>query len=471
MIAASKGVAQAFSRAAAESATVPTPDAAVLAPVERLHYERHLIPTGGMICVLMLLMIVPEGFDYSKLAKEDAPAAGGTISRLLWLGLLGFGLVVILSRAALAWQVIRRLNFFLLAFVLLAIASVTWSIEPSVTLRRLIRVFTIIIASLAFVLIGWHEQRLQNVLRPILTLVLLGSIVFGLGWPDLAIHQASETLIAGAWRGLANHKNGLGDIACLGLIFWLHAWLSKETRALPALAGCALAAACLFVARSSTSVVATVFTLLFLVMLLRSPQALRRHMPWLVALFILSLLVYSLVLMQILPGLYTLLSPVGAITGKDMTFTGRTDIWDIMSDHISLHPYLGSGYGAYWTGAVEGTPSFEFMVRLNFYPGSAHNGYLDVLNELGALGLFVLFGYLAVYVAQSLQLLRVDRIQASLYLALFLQQAITNLSESRWFSVLSVGFVIMTLATTALARTLLEHHWRRAAGNSNAFSR
>ena len=154
---------------------------------------------------------------------------------------------------------------------------------------------------------------------------------------------------------------------------------------------------------------------------------------------------------------------IGAITGKDMTFTGRTDIWDIMFEHIRRHPWVGTGYGAYWTGTEQGTPSFEFVARLGFDPASAHNGYLDVLNELGALGLVVLFGYLAVFVAQSLRLMHVDRYQAALFLALFLQQAITNLAESRWFSPLSVDFVIMTLATTALARALIEQHRRGPA--------
>jgi hypothetical protein len=53
-------------------------------------------------------------------------------------------------------------------------------------------------------------------------------------------------------------------------------------------------------------------------------------------------------------------------------------------------------------------------------------------------------------------------------LTLFMQQTIANLSESHWFSVLSVQFVLMTLATTALARLLLEQQiqWRRAAAMS-----
>lgn len=405
--------------------------------------------------ILIVLMIVPDRFDYTVLTTDDAPMSGGAVSRLLWLSLLIFGGATILSRGAQAWTLLRRLNPFLLIFVLLAVASVTWSIEPAVTARRMIRVVTIAVVAIAFVLVDWHAQRFQNVLRPLITIFLLGSIVFGLGWPLLATHQEPGGPLDGAWRGLATHKNGLGGIACLGLILWFHAWLSKETSALPALAGGAMAVACLLLSRSSTSLVVAIFIILLLLLLLRSPPALRRYLPWMIALLVTALVTYALVLLQILPGLHTLLSPISAMTGKDMTFTGRTDIWDIMSEHIRGQPLLGSGYGAYWTGAVPGSPSYAFILNLDFYPASAHNGYLEVLNDLGTVGLLVLIGYLANFVSQSLRLLRSDRIQASLYLALFLQQAIINLAESRWFSAFSVDFVIMTLATAALARSLL----------------
>jgi exopolysaccharide production protein ExoQ len=148
--------------------------------------------------------------------------------------------------------------------------------------------------------------------------------------------------------------------------------------------------------------------------------------------------------------------------------TGRTGIWDVMSAEIGLHPLLGAGYGAYWAGPVPGTPSYEFVRLLSFYPASAHNGYLEVLNELGTLGLVVLLGFLAVFIAQCLRLLPLDRAQATLFLALLLQQAITNLSESRWLNVQSVDFVIMTLATAALGRALLDQRLRRAAGAAPA---
>ena len=49
----------------------------------------------------------------------------------------------------------------------------------------------------------------------------------------------------------------------------------------------------------------------------------------------------------------------------------------------------------------------------------------EVFQKMGALGLLALFGYLSVFAVQALRLLPADRIQAALYLALFMQQAIT----------------------------------------------
>jgi hypothetical protein len=43
-----------------------------------------------------------------------------------------------------------------------------------------------------------------------------------------------------------------------------------------------------------------------------------------------------------------------------------------------------------------------------------------------------------------------------LYLAVLFDQLIANLTESRWFNVLTCEFTIMTIATVALGRTLLD---------------
>jgi exopolysaccharide production protein ExoQ len=171
--------------------------------------------------------------------------------------------------------------------------------------------------------------------------------------------------------------------------------------------------------------------------------------------------------LKVVPGLDIILAPIPMITGKDLTFSNRSEIWALVVEHFRLRPWLGSGYSAYWAIGTP-TPDMEsyavLVPLLSFYPGSSHNGYLQILNDLGAVGLFCLLGYIIVYFRQSLRLYATDRSQGALYLALLLQQATINLSEPLWLNVLMVDFVIMSFATTCLARARLEEQSSRGAG-------
>lgn len=426
--------------------------------------RRWAMPVAIATWTLIVMMVVPDGFNYHNLSTSAAPSSGSAISRLLWLGLLGSGGLVLLWRSSLGWLLLRWVNPFFLAFAVLAFCSVLWSIEPGVSLRRMIRLFAVIGVSAMFVLLAWHRRRFQNVMRPLLTVLLAGSILFGLAFPHLGIHSESNAELAGAWRGLTAHKNSLGALASLGAILWFHGWLTREVRLAVALPCGLIAMTCLMLARSSTAVVTTLFVMMFLVMLLRTPQNLRRYMPWAVSLFVIALLTFAVAVLRLVPGMDVLLQPVVMLTGKDLTFTGRSEIWQIINEHIQFAPMLGSGYGAYWIGPMPHSPSYVFLSRMYFYPGSAHNGYLEVVNDLGFVGLACLLGYLFHLIAQSLRLLSVDRSQAALYLALFFQQAISNLSESHWLHAMSVDFAIVTLATFSLARDHLELRLRHYFG-------
>jgi O-antigen ligase len=436
---------------ARDSRTAPRAARTVAPAAQWRRDDRYGVLLTVIMWTLLILMIVPEGFDYTLLASAEPPASGSALSRALWLGLLGAGVLVILWRAQLAWLLLRRLNPFLLLFAALALASVLWSIMPPLTLRRCIRFITILVDCVAFVLVAWDWRRFQSVVRPLLTVVLLGSIVFGIVRPTLAIHQETSVELLNAWHGLTNHKNSLGALSCLGLTFWFHGWLAREVHTAWALAGGAIAVTCLVLSRSATSAMASLAVLSFMFVLMRSPAGLRPWLPYFVGAVIAMLVIYTLAVLHLMPGVSILLSPISAITGKDLSFTGRTEIWSVLTEHIRQHPLLGTGYAAYWSGAA--SP----FARVNgFYPGSAHNGYLDVLNDLGWAGLLCLLGCIWTYARQSLRVFAANANQGALYLGLLAQQGLTNLSETHWFSVLSVDFAIMTLAMTAVGRAAFD---------------
>jgi exopolysaccharide production protein ExoQ len=420
-----------------------------------------------LITLLILIMVVPQGLEYSEI--NDMPNSADALSKVIWL-VLSAGAIYLLARNTVkVVAFIKKVNPWLLAFAVLATLSVVWSIDLPVTLRRLNRVYVILGVCISFTLVAWHPKRFQNVMRTMLTLVLIASVIFIYYAPELSIHhRENHPELMNAWHGITTGKNIFGSLSSAAFLLWLHAWLSKEAARFYALAGMALAGTCLVMSRSSTSIMATAFATVFMLIMLRSPGSMRRYLPYFVGTFAAIILVYICAVLHLVPGLDAILTPITAITGKDLTFTGRTNIWYILNLHIRLHPLLGTGYGAYWVGPFPTSPSYEMVAWLYFYPTEGHNGYLDVVNDLGLVGGVILLLYFANYVSQSLKLLRLDRYQAGLYLTLLFRGFIADLSESHWFSVLSVDFVIMTLATTCLTRSLLMSRAERARERANA---
>ena len=76
-----------------------------------------------------------------------------------------------------------------------------------------------------------------------------------------------------------------------------------------------------------------------------------------------------------------------------------------------------------------------------------HNGYIEVVNDLGIIGGVCLFGFLLTYLRQSIKVMSFDRHVGSLYVVILFHQFWSSLSESHWFNVNSVSFTIMMLAT------------------------
>lgn len=445
---------------ALNSASVPGASRRGRAKLPRWLFEkaskRTAFIVGLPLWITMITMIIPQGFDYE--GKNGMPTSSDMLNKIVWLYLLGFGVLMLVKHWARAKLMLRRVNPFVLVFLALAALSTYWSIESGVTVRRVIRASTMLMICLQFVLVAWHPKRFQNTLRGILTFVCVASIIFVFVDPEAAIHHSEQVELKDAWRGITMGKNILGSFASTAVVFWLHAWLAKETGRFKAACGILVAAVPLIMTHSATSIMATAFAVTFMLFLLRSPGSMKRVMPYAVSIFAILILIYSLAVLRLVPGMEIFLTPITLISGKDMTFTGRTAIWEILNEQIRLHPWLGGGYGAYWVGAVPTSPSYQMLLKLYFYPSEGHNGYLDVVNDLGIVGGIVLLGYFASYIRQSLQVLRFDRYQGGLFLTLLFRGFLANMSETNWFFVMSTDFLVMNLASFAMARALLQHH-------------
>ncbi|MGA2189118.1 MAG: O-antigen ligase family protein [Steroidobacteraceae bacterium] len=424
-----------------------------------------------MLWILIVYLVVPiEYFSGDMVLTGDTSmSVPHPLARAIKIGLLAVSGVVVLWRNRLAWLQLRTLNPFFWVFMTLVPLSVLWSIDPAATVNRFVSLLSIVSVCFAFALLGWNRTRFQDVVRPIVTALLVASIIFEMLYPQYAI-EVGEGTLKDAWRGLTAQKNQFGMLSSFGAVFWLHAWFNKEKNWWIALPFVGLSLTCVLLSRSSTSLMATTLSAVFMVLVMAAPSNLRRFMPYIVSAFAILVVVYALAVLNIIPGTSLLLDPIAELTGKDMTFSNRAVIWNVIKEHVQLAPVFGSGYGAYWTGPVPSSPSFAFLARMGgFYPTQSHNGYLEIVNDLGFAGLLCLLGYLVFWVRQSLLLMRFDRGQGMLFLALFFQQAITNLSESTWLAINSAfAIALATLATCCLSRSLLELKLREFYRSSGA---
>lgn len=102
--------------------------------------------------------------------------------------------------------------------------------------------------------------------------------------------------------------------------------------------------------------------------------------------------------------------------GRDAGMTGRRSIWDATWKLAEVHPLVGWGYQSIITRNGDG-PFFDYFKVIYYTPSHVQNSYLQVLAELGYIGVF--FIGLILIVGTFRQITRIDRSQSNYGLAAF----------------------------------------------------
>jgi exopolysaccharide production protein ExoQ len=113
--------------------------------------------------------------------------------------------------------------------------------------------------------------------------------------------------------------------------------------------------------------------------------------------------------------------------GRDMTLTGRTEIWHDIFVVASQHPLLGVGYGAFWIGEMANIP---WSHNMTWTLGQAHNGYIDIYLQLGWMGILLLIAIIVVSIPKLLRTFTIDFEYGKICSTLFLLILFVNITES-----------------------------------------
>ncbi|MFM1651722.1 O-antigen ligase family protein [Brevibacillus sp. B_LB10_24] len=311
---------------------------------------------------------------------------GNPMLQYFWYGIYGVTLVHLFVRWKSVMGILQRDKIVIL-LTLFTISSVLWSFAPEVTMRRGI-------ALLGTTMFGVYFAARFNLVEQLrLVAWAMGiagilSVAFALFIPEYGIYVDDR---GEAWRGIYTHKNTLGQVMTLGGIVFLILAAQQKWKSWPMWAGFGLSVCLLLLSQSKTALV-IFLGLLLLVSLLRT---IVRHYSLAVPLIIISFLILGGISVLFYGYVENALELGFESMGRDLTLTGRTELWAAMFEKISQHPWFGYGYNAFWLG-LDGE-SADIFLMTGWLPTHGHNGTLDIWLQLGVIGVVL---FVASYISQ-----------------------------------------------------------------------
>jgi exopolysaccharide production protein ExoQ len=384
------------------------------------------------------------------LDSQDATSvASDPYSPILFLG------IYVVTGLLITWQWdsfvrIATKNMWIWLVVAIAIASMSWTVAPDITSRRSILLLGTSLFAVYMAMRFTLREQLQ-LLAVALGLVAVLSCVFAIALPFYGTMTVQEGGIhAGAWRGVMTHKNIFGRLMVLSNLVFLFVALGKPIS--PVSKGSwrwlawvcyGLSVALIILSTSKTALIS--FIILTITLLLY--RTWRLNYSQLIPLTIAVILVLGSAAILIFDNINVI---TGAV-GRDLTLTGRTDIWQVMLDKLADRPLTGYGFNAFWRDWDSPVTADVWRILAWECP-YGHNGFMDLLVELGAIAFIAL---VVSYITASIQgvklLLSTRNIEGIWHLMFLTFMLIYNISESTLVTTNSIFWILYVSTVFSLA--------------------
>ncbi|MFD1720824.1 O-antigen ligase family protein [Amnibacterium endophyticum] len=258
----------------------------------------------------------------------------------------------------------------------------------------------------------------------------------------------------GRIQGIVGNANLTCFIAVLALILLATLWRAGRLRLRLVVAGAALDLVAIALSRSATALIALIAVAAAAVFVLGYRRAGPAVRGVLIGGGVLAIAVVAL-------GSSRLAEPLLAVLGRGDDFTGRFEIWRLVGQLVADHPALGWGWIGYWAPWVY--PFDNLVVRAGVQYLQAHNAYLDVLMQTGAVGLLLFAMVLGSLIWRALRLAVVPRPFSALPLLLVVALLTQALAESRlliegnWALLVTLSLLVPAASTSRDLSTAPEH--------------
>jgi O-antigen ligase len=309
---------------------------------------------------------------------DDLPVAGAEPNRAWWAIFHIVALALVARRVSDVVAGAARLMPVLLV-VALAIASALWSISPMQSLLRGLALASTTLFAV-YLAVVFNPPAWLSTLRQLALVLVAANLVAVIVAPELAIMTGKH---AGAWRGLMAHKNQLGATAVFAVLVLASSLIFWQASRFADIVGACGAIILLVTSRSfSSMVIAGSLTLAAPAFLawksLRSRGGLSLAFALsLVGLTSIAVAAFGRGTIEFLLGL----------ANRDLTLTGRTDLWSVQWEMVLERPLLGYGFGVFWTVTEGPAAILRYLARWD--ATDSHNGFLELCLDVGVVGLAV----------------------------------------------------------------------------------
>ncbi|WP_375285512.1 O-antigen ligase family protein [Sphingomonas sp.] len=386
--------------------------------------------------------------------QEPFHMEGGQGSQAYQVSLL-FSCFIVLA-AARPWNNIRRLMILpisVAATLLWCWVSVSWSISPATSLRRIVQVT--LSAYIIFLIVRQlGYARTLSLLRWSFALAIAASLLTILIVPSIGVQEAGGEVDAGAantWRGIFIDKNVAGAFAAATISLFVF-----DARQLPwkSRLGVILMASIFLVGTASKTAFGVEVIALAVGLVLTRYRL--RYRPILIPLLLLAVVAVVL-------GWSAFIEPFRAALYDPNAFTGRGPIWATLLRYLEQHWLLGAGFGSFW--GVADSPALQIAdvawVRDKVRIG--HNGYLDLWVTIGLPGLLLaILTFLVLPIARLLLRAGATPGQIALISSWLVLVAGQNFTESSLLHEKSLITVVLLFAV-ALSKNLKASEMRVTA--------
>jgi exopolysaccharide production protein ExoQ len=392
------------------------------------------------IFVVVALLLFTGAFLWLGGGGEEG---SNRLAQAIYLGIYGITCLLVVRQLERFIYVSTR-EPLLLLLVGIALLSVLWSVAPEVTLRR---GFALLGTTMfgAYLAMRFSLREQLRLLAWALGIAALLSLVFALALPSYGVMSDAR---GEAFRGIYIQKNELGRVMALSVLVFFFVALGDGDQRWFKWGGVGLSFVLLLLSSGKAGLV------MLVIVLVLTPfyRALRQTYTIAVPALIAGVLVGASVFVWLLGNMEGAL----AVLDRDVTLTGRTDLWPAVLEMIAKRPWLGYGYDAFWMG-WEGESAQVWIILAafgrNFFPTHAHNGVLELWLDLGLLGVLVFALVLLLTFGRAIRLMRstkaMDGVWPLAYLTFMLLVGITypiGLQRNSIWLVLYVTIVISLAA-------------------------